>query len=629
MSSHANSSLLTILGQASTASLLCTILSLQLILDLENRALVVQCGEWLARTSTVLAVLPIMSLGALATIKFPARPFLRLLAWISVGLFGFLDLVTVTEKLSNAVFGGAEVETLTDSGILKRCLFIAVGACWIPGVSLGYVMWSCVQKTVADVEMLAVTRGNSRGAEAQAAGLTFKTALVWIAIHGTCAGFMLWNIPIGAFGVYIQYPDCLVPLLGVMVASIGLMLESRTQGQFHVLGSAVVVVGISYAFNAYLSCRYCGYVQGTEGRLVTVWKCPLPSGGILQVVDVDVVFPAVKTAASESYKLRAVRLGHSIMGGEWTAPESVSGLPIFSAFHLQAAAGAVFSDMARGNGGSRIEGAGTQGAMDGANAVNAVDARDPPTKRSLHVGLGVGGSVTLLQNLGFTCDCIELHPQMVHVAKEFFHLNSTVCQIGDANALITAGNAHSLALEVYDVIIVDIFSGDAGAVSRSGNRDFFAAISRASMMSKTHDQVLVVNYFGLQGAQLKNLYDSVKQSFSTVRVYRDESLEKSPDPDHAISNFVLVASNAPALLKNVALEHPSRLLASKPFSTVFADYRQHLTEVLEQRHVTGIKPTCSDVSSVVELARHWICHSREQLQFSGAHFRAMRSQFFM
>ncbi len=613
----------------SAVSLLCALLSLQLLLDLANRALVVHCGDWYARTSTVLAVVPLSSLGALAAVKFPARTFHRMLAWIAVGVFGFLDLAYVTEKLSNAIFRHVQVETLSDVGILKRSVFIGTGACWIPSICLGYLLWSYAQRVVAEAE--AAARGHGVGNVTGPSVLT--TSLVWAGMHAMCVGLMLWDVPMWALGSYVPYPDCLVPLLGVWVSSFGLVIELRAQ-QFGVLGSAVVVVGISLAFNAFLSCRYCGYLDGTArrggheggGGVTTVWKCPLPAGGILQVIDVDVVFQQDGNATEEAYRLRAARLGHSIMGGEWTAPASVAGLPIFSAFHLQAAAGAIFSSAARGSGNNAIE---SSDELDAVDPLATHDARDRQSRRSLHVGLGIGGSVSLLQQLGFTCDCIELHPQMFHVAKEFFHLNSTVCQIGDANTLITSRHASALPLDAYDVIIVDIFSGDAHAVSRSGNRDFFAAISRASMTNNAHSQVLVVNYFGLQGVQLNDLHDSISQSFSTVNVYREEALtgDKAADADHAISNFILVASNDP--LKGTALEHPARLLVSEPYSTVFADYKDHITEVLEQRRVTDLKSTCGDVSSVVELVRHWLCHGREQLFFSGAHWRAMRGQFFV
>jgi len=626
----------------SALSLLGTLLSLQLLLDLVNRALVVQCGEWYARTSTVLSVLPLSLLGAMAAVRFPARPFHRMLAWIAVGVFGFLDLVYVTEKLSGAIFWHVQAETLSDVGILKRSVFIGAGACWIPSVCLGYLTWCYVQRLLADADAEAEAGGGGHGDGNVMPPSVLTAALVWAGVHAACAGMMMWDVPMWVLGSYAPYPDCLVPLVGVGVASIALVMESRAR-QFGVLGGAVVVAGISLAFNAYLSCRYCGHVDGTgrrgdhSGGVTTVWKCPLPTGGILRVIDVDVLFKQDDSMVDEAYRLRAVRLGHSIMGGEWSAPASVAGLPIFSAFHLQAAAGAVFSSAARDNRDNR----GNRGNRDNrSNAVDSTDelhvedsndpsdSRDRPIRRSLHVGLGIGGSVTLLQRLGFACDCIELHPQMVHVAKEFFHLNSTVCQIGDANTLITNRHPAALPLDAYDVIIVDVFSGDSHAVSRSGNRDFFAAISRASMANSAHSQVLVVNYFGLQGVQLNNLHDSISQSFSTVSVYREEAENggEFADPDHAISNFILVASNAPS--KGTGLGHPARLLASKPYSTVFADYKDHIVEVLEQQRVDDLQSTCGDVSSVVSLVSHWVCHTREQLACSGAHWRAMRGQFF-
>ena len=631
MSSNTGPSLVRLATTSSAVSLLCALLSLQLLLDLANRALVVQCGEWYARVSTVLAVLPLSSVGALlGAAKFPPRPFHRMLAWIAVGVFGFLDLVYMTEKLSDAMFGHVEAGTLSDVSILKRSVFIGAGACWIPSLCLGYLVWYYAQRVVADAD----SGGPGHGVGNVTPPSALMTGGVWAGMHAVCAGLMLWDVPIWVLGSYAPYPDCLVPLAGVGLASLGLVIELRKARQFGVLGSAVVAVGISLAFNAFLSCRYCGYVDGAERRgghgggdgVTTVWKCPLPAGGILQVVDVDVVFKQDSAVSDEAYRLRAVRLGHSIMGGEWTAPVSVAGLPIFSAFHLQAAAGALFSSATRN---SRDEGMKKTDDPDIADPLGPPNARDRPTRRSLHIGLGIGGSVTSLQKLGFASDCIELHPQMVHVAREFFHLNGTVCQIGDANSLVTNRHAAALPLDAYDVIIVDIFSGDANAVSRSGNRDFFAAISRASMANSAHSQVLVVNYFGLQGVQLNDLHDSMSQSFSTVNVYREEAWngDHANDADHAISNFILVASNFP--LEGMAPEHPARLLVSEPYSTVFADYKDHIVEVLGQRQGTDLKSTCGDVSSVVELVRHWMCHAREQLFFSGAHWRAMRSQFFV
>jgi len=392
--------------------------------------------------------------------------------------------------------------------------------------------------------------------------------------------------------------------------ALGMVLELRRERTLWVLGSAVIGVGVSYGFNSYLQCGYCGAVAAETRQVDTaptraVWRCPLREGGVLQVVDVDV---------DEEYRLRAVRLGHSIMGGVWTAPADVSGMPIFSAFHLQAALGAVY--------------AATATATASASSSTTATASPVDNKRSLHVGLGIGGSVTLLQGLGYTSDCVELHPQMVQVAREFFHLNGTACQIGDANQLLvptTGRNANALPLEAYDVIIVDIFSGDADAVVRN-SKGLFDAIAQSSMIreEKTRHQQVVVNYFGIQGYQLHALYETIRQSFSDVHVYREDPA------DAVISNFVIVASHEVAVSGggggSANNSNLSKLLKTAPFSRVFADYTDHITDVLDRREIVPTS-TCGDVKSVLELLRQRACMLKESLSFAGAHFRAMRGQF--
>jgi hypothetical protein len=414
--------------------------------------------------------------------------------------------------------------------------------------------------------------------------MTWDSLLAVVGLQWGCVGMLVWGAP---NLVRLPYPDCVVPLLGALVAGVGLAMEMGEHGNLRLFGSLIIVTGISYAFNSYLSCRYCGYVTDDRPghRSTTVWKCPLRSGGILQVVDVLPDMGHASTADAEEYRLRAVRLGHSIMGGEWTSPAAVAGAPIFSAFHLQAAAAALFGD----------------------------PDHDTSTKKSLHIGLGVGGSVTLLQNLGYSCDCVELHPQMVHVAREFFRLNGTACLIGDANEMV-----HRIPLDVYDAIIIDIFSGDADEVAHSGNGEFFGALSRSMMQAR--DAVLVVNYFGLEGQRLHMLHKSIQASFSAVRVFREERDER------AISNFVLVASNR----RGFSAAQPSSLLESEPYRAVFAEFRDHLVDILEGRELTskGLVSTCNDSQSVPELVRSWRCLAQEQLAFAGAHWRAMRSQFF-
>ncbi len=593
----------------------------QLLYHVLYRVLVLYCGEWYARTTTVVVLVPLSALGSLVNAAWvPSRYSLyRLVGWMAVGYFGFVDMQGVAGRVAGAIFGGMGLGRLTadgggvggsDVGVLKRCVFVGAGAGWVAGVAIGYVLWWCVREVFGE-------REQPRHSSSSSSSRSSSELYAYCGLQCVSVGVFLWDV----LGAVVPYPDCGVPLLGVGAVALGMVLELRRERTLWVLGSAVIGVGVSYGFNSYLQCGYCGAVAA-EAQVDTaptraVWRCPLREGGVLQVVDVDV---------DERYRLRAVRLGHSIMGGMWTAPADVSGMPIFSAFHLQAALGAVYAASASS----------ASSAASAASASSSTTATASPVdnKRSLHVGLGIGGSVTLLQGLGYTSDCVELHPQMVQVAREFFHLNGTACQIGDANQLLvptTGRNGNALPLEAYDVIIVDIFSGDADAVVRN-SKGLFDAIAQSSMIrkeKKTHHQQVVVNYFGIQGYQLHALYEAIRQSFSDVHVYREDPAEA------VISNFVILASHEVAVSgggannnNNNDNNHLSKLLKTAPFSRVFADYTDHITDVLDRREIVPTS-TCGDVKSVPELVRQRACMLAESLSFAGAHFRAMRGQFYI
>jgi hypothetical protein len=177
-------------------------------------------------------------------------------------------------------------------------------------------------------------------------------------------------------------------------------------------------------------------------------------------------------------------------------------------------------------------------------------------------------------------------------------------------------------LESYDVIIVDIFSGDAGAVVRD-SKGLFEAIAQSSINGQHHQQVVVANYFGIQGYQLHALYETIRQSFGNVRVYREET------DDAVISNFVIVASHSgTAGAADAAGAALSGLLKTAPYSEVFADYKDHITDVLERREIVPTS-TCGVATSLLALVRQRACRLREALATSGAHFRAMRGQFYI
>jgi hypothetical protein len=535
----------------------CSVLSLLFLLQLVYRSLIDILGEWFARNSVIL-IFPLLVLsgivGNIALSGAGQGRFTRLCCWIAVGI-AYLDMKSLLDALSEGVFSSSQ-ETVTDNGILMRGTFLVLACSWMSVVSIGYLLSSYIK-------IYYMHRG--------------YVFLVGLVINIFCFGsfLMLW-LP------EPPYPDCTIPLLGSIVASVGLLIELPKELRFW--GSVIVALGISYAFNSYLSCSYCGRVIGATHpagqNLYVVWKCPLRSGTILQIVEGTP--NGVETKGNESLQLRAMRLGHSMMGGIWIKPQSAYGVSIFSAFHLQAA-GALFTNREKSNG----------------------------EKKSLHIGLGAGTSLKVLQRIGYSCDCVELHPEILAAAKEFFNLQGTACQVGDAGQLI-----NHMSLEKYEVINLDIFSGDTD-MSLLKKRNLFRKLSSSMMHSA--ESVLVVNFFGLEGQQLKTLYTAIKESFVAVRMYREEP------SDDDISNFVLVASNS-GKLQGI---DPVPILDSDPYSTAFSEHKDRIVDTLAHREIStrGIRSACTEYRSVIELFYFKACVWMENLRASGYQWRSFTNQF--
>lgn len=535
----------------------CTLISLSLLFQLAFRSFVDQLGEWFARNSVILVLPILVNIGIVCNIALLHDALrgriIRLCCWIAIGI-SYIDLKYVSDSISEVVFASSG-GNVTDKGILTRGAFVALAASWIPVASIGFLLCSYTRTYFL------------RKKDAFLASVVLN-------ILCSCAFLMLW-VP------EPPYPDCTIPLLGSLVSCMALFIE-LPKG-IKLWGSIIIALGISYTFNSYLSCSYCGKVEfhNTGEQLHAIWKCPLRSGNILQVIEGNP--DNMRDELNRSLVLRAMRLGHSIMGGVWIEPQSVYGVPIFSAFHLQAA-GALFTNQEKEN-------------MD---------------KKSLHIGLGVGTSLKVLQDIGYSCDCMEIHPEILAAAKEFFNLQGIACQIGDAGK-----NIYDMSLEKYDLINLDIFSGDTDMTLLKKD-EFFRQISR-SMMHST-DSVLVVNFFGLEGQQLKTLFSIMRESFVAVRVYREEQ-----DEDE-ISNFVLIASNSDKL-QNM---DPVPLLDSEPYKNVFSDHKGRIEDALGRReilHLRDIRSHCTQYKSVMELFSFKACIWMENLRASGVQWRAFRRQF--
>lgn len=536
----------------------CAVFSVLFLSQLVYRALIDHVGAWFAR-SCVMIVLPALTLLGMAlniaqSISVQSR-IIRLCFWIVIGI-SYMDIGYVTDSVSEKIFSSVGLH-ITDAGILTRGAFLALAGSWMPAICNGFLLVSYINSLF------------SRKKEA------FLTS---IGIHALCSAIFLVWMP------EPPYPDCAIPLLGCLIACVGITVEMPKGWRF--LRSIFIVSGIAYACNSYLSCSYCGMVEPnseTRRQLHVIWKCPLRSGNVLQIIEGVPNGIVDQENSSSPLHIRAMRLGHSVMGGIWTKPESVYGVSIFSAFHLQAT-GALF--------------------------ISANKSRTD--KKSLHVGLGAGTSLKLLQELGYSCNCIELHPEIVVAAKEFFNVHGAACQVGDAGQTI-----HQTSLEKYDIINVDIFSGDTD-MSLLKKHAFFRTLSR--LMIRSDDSVLVVNYFGIESQQLKRLYSIVAESFAIVRIFKEEQ------DDDAISNFVLVASNS----RNLNEADPVPVLESEPYSTIFQDHKDALIDTLRNREISatrGIRSRCSDYRSLIELFSFKACVWRENLLASGAQWRSFRRHF--
>jgi len=487
---------------------------------------------------------------------------------------GYLDIRHVSDVVSRSIFSRSflslersldsqpSYETISDLGILRRCAFVCFATTWVPISSLGFLVGAYGRQ---------LTTHNSGG----------NMIVLWLILFGYISSSQA-TLPMG---LVLVYPDCSIPLLGVVLSSTGFAMQLPKT--IKMMGFFIIVIAIAHAMNSYLSCKHCGSVPETRnhghGLLNVTWKCPLRLGNFVHIIEGSPKTLSMENSQS-GMELRAMRLSHSVMGGYWTKPQSINGVSIFSAFHLQAT-GALFQNH------------------------NGTDHR----KKSLSIGLGVGGSIKLLQEMGYSCDCIEIHPEVLDAAREYFNLNGTTCQIGDANELI-----NKMPLESYDVIIIDIFSGDID-MTFLRRLEFFQTISRASMLSK--GSTIVVNYFGIEGQQLKMLYKAVRESFRAVRVYREES-----DPE-SISNFVVIASNSDDLLS----ANPSAMLQKEPYRSIFADHIDILVETLEKRELSTsqvLHSGCNEYQSLMELCIFKACVWKENLRIAGEQWRSFRQQFY-
>jgi hypothetical protein len=162
--------------------------------------------------------------------------------------------------------------------------------------------------------------------------------------------------------VRLPWHACTAPALAAVAAAAAacaLAPPSRSRSKLAACGGLVMVAALAAAQVS--SCARCAPGRpAAPGALGVLWSCELQHGGRLGIAE------GLHRSGSEEYRYRLMRLDHSVMGGQWVAPEDVAQQSIYTAFHVQ----------------------------------QVPRLLRPGGARSLHVGLGAGTAVAGMQRRG-------------------------------------------------------------------------------------------------------------------------------------------------------------------------------------------------------------------------------------
>jgi len=150
---------------------------------------------------------------------------------------------------------------------------------------------------------------------------------------------------------------------------------------------------------------------------------------------------------------------------------------------------------------------------------------DPREKRALLVGLAGGLLAKILELHGVVVTAVEIDPEVVSVAREFFSYDGQVI-IGDGRRAIEQMS------EMYDMCIIDAYSGDAFPFHMA-SVGMFKQVSR--ILGK--GGVLGINYIGAPDDNATaSLLRTVREVFPHLKVFRTEE-------GSAVQPICILASN--------------------------------------------------------------------------------------
>ena len=365
-----------------------------------------------------------------------------------------------------------------------------------------------------------------------------------------------------------------------------------------------------------------------KNSFTTLQQFELKHGGFLSVV--EGTLPSNNNNNLPDIQYRAMRLDHSIMGGYWIAPEEFKGQSIYTAFYLQAA--------------MRIFLPPTFKSADAPGDNHNHKNHQQQMRRSLHIGLGAGTAVTALQRHGFISDVIELHPEVIEAAQEYFNVHPKG-QVIAQDALKAVPKILSSSAQIYDLVILDVFSGGSEG-SQLTSQKFFNQLKGVLM---PYDGVLAVNFAGFQGILLDDLLWRMKMVFPAVRCFAeaindDDDIEErnngSKDEKSAhFRNFVVVGfmnesagridvtAAAQDEIRRINIIHGDNTEEDK---TIEAEVLNGMADNEMNIDWDAVGNRCSEEakeSKWEERFQRWDWRQKEASRAAGMHWAIMREQF--
>jgi spermidine synthase/MFS family permease len=139
----------------------------------------------------------------------------------------------------------------------------------------------------------------------------------------------------------------------------------------------------------------------------------------------------------------------------------------------------------------------------------------PQAKRALVLGFGAGELPRIFNERGLEVSAVEINPDTLSAAKEFFHFKQGEIKVFFEDARTFVKNCD----ESYDVIVLDLFHGD-GMPEHIITREFFQDINKCL----SSDGVLLTNFFislGDKKAKM-SLLATVSSVFGSIYFFYDK-----------------------------------------------------------------------------------------------------------